>query len=96
MEENKQTLYNDELLDILPDGVIIFNISGFAAFYHTAVPHSISAHIHYRDLVSTLACAGFAGFHLPGENRCQGVYTKWIGETVCSQCYNALGIILCS
>ena len=28
MEENKQTLYNDELLDILPDGVIIFNISG--------------------------------------------------------------------
>lgn len=23
MEENKQTLYNDELLDILPDGVII-------------------------------------------------------------------------
>ena len=25
MEENKQTLYNDELLDILPDGVIIFN-----------------------------------------------------------------------
>ena len=24
MEENKQTLYNDELLDILPDGVIIF------------------------------------------------------------------------
>ena len=22
MEENKQTLYNDELLDILPDGVI--------------------------------------------------------------------------
>ena len=28
MEENKQTLYNDELLDILPDGVIIFNING--------------------------------------------------------------------
>ncbi len=28
MEENKETLYNDELLDILPDGVIIFNISG--------------------------------------------------------------------
>lgn len=25
MEENKQTLYNDELLNILPDGVIIFN-----------------------------------------------------------------------
>ena len=28
MEENKQTLYNDELLNILPDGVIIFNING--------------------------------------------------------------------
>lgn len=29
MEENKQTLYNDELLDILPDGVIIFNIRSY-------------------------------------------------------------------
>ena len=28
MEENKQTLYNDELLNILPDGVIIFNTNG--------------------------------------------------------------------
>lgn len=28
MEENKQTLYNDELLNILPDGVIIFDING--------------------------------------------------------------------
>ena len=27
MEENKQTLYNDELLDILPDGVIIFKVT---------------------------------------------------------------------
>ena len=28
MEENKQTLYYDELLSILPDGVIIFDVSG--------------------------------------------------------------------
>ena len=28
MEVNEQTLYDDELLNILPDGVIIFNISG--------------------------------------------------------------------
>ena len=28
MEENKQTLYYDELLSILPDGVIIFDLSG--------------------------------------------------------------------
>ena len=28
MEENKQTLYYDELLSILPDGVIIFDVGG--------------------------------------------------------------------
>lgn len=28
MEVNKQTLYNDELLNILPDGVIILNMNG--------------------------------------------------------------------
>ncbi len=26
--KNKQTLYNDELLNILPDGVIILNMNG--------------------------------------------------------------------
>ena len=33
MEENKQTLYNDELLDILPDGVIIFKVSSINSIY---------------------------------------------------------------
>ena len=28
MEDYKQTLYNDELLNILPDGVIIFDTNG--------------------------------------------------------------------
>ena len=28
MEANGQTLYNDDLLNILPDGVIIFNLNG--------------------------------------------------------------------
>lgn len=27
MEDYKQTLYNDELLNILPDGVIIFDLN---------------------------------------------------------------------
>ena len=36
MEANGQTLYNDDLLNILPDGVIILDINESASFYGTS------------------------------------------------------------
>ena len=50
MEENKQTLYNDELLNILPDGVIIFNVNGEVI----QLNHQALTELHVHSSVNTM------------------------------------------